>query len=381
MYSHKRGVRHLGVTLPIISAAVLATSGFITATRAQTPLPGIVVEGQVQPVRRQPATVAKAAPQSSTAQAAGDAVAGEGDATQRAASLTVPTTEEAQRALELVPGSVVAVPDTAYRNATPASTIKDVLDYVPGVFVQPKWGDDTRLSIRGSGLSRNFHLRGIQLYMDGIPISTADGFGDFQELDPTAYRYVEVYKGANALRFGASSLGGAIDFVTPTGRDADMFGTSVDFGRFGFRRLQANTGGAQGPADVYITGSWQEQDGFREHSSGESKRVSANVGYRLSDDLETRFYFNANEVRQRIPGSVTKDSALDSPKAPAADNVQDDWQRNIDTLRFCQQAHVARGARQDCGVRRFRRRPPPHASDLPVARLSIRRLWRFRTRP
>jgi iron complex outermembrane recepter protein len=35
-------------------------------------------------------------------------------------------------------------------------------------------------------LSRNFHLRGVQLYMDGIPINTADGYGDFQEIDPSA---------------------------------------------------------------------------------------------------------------------------------------------------------------------------------------------------
>jgi iron complex outermembrane recepter protein len=336
MYSHKRGVRHLGVTLPALSAALLATSVCCvsTTTHAQTPLPGIVVEGKSQPVRRKPATAIKAAPQTNPAQTPGDTVADEGDATQRAESLTVPTTAEARRAFALVPGSVVVVPDTAYRNTTPASTIKDVLDYVPGVFVQPKWGDDSRLSIRGSGLSRNFHLRGIQLYMDGIPISTADGFGDFQELDPTAYRYVEVFKGPNALRFGAASLGGAINFVTPTGRDADLFGASVDFGSFGFKRLQANSGGVQGPVDAFITGSWQEQDGFRDHSSGESKRLSANVGYRLSEDLETRFYLNANEVRQRIPGSVAKDAALNSPRAPAAANVQDDWQRNIDTLRF-----------------------------------------------
>ena len=163
-------------------------------------MPGIVVEGKSQPVRRNAATATKAAPQTAPAQTPqSDAVIVEVDATQRAGSLTVPTTEEAQRALALVPGSVVVVPDTAYRNTTPASTIKDVLDYVPGVFVQPKWGDDLRLSIRGSGLSRNFHLRGIQLYMDGIPINTADGFGDFQELDPTAYRYVEVFKGAERV--------------------------------------------------------------------------------------------------------------------------------------------------------------------------------------
>ena len=336
MYSHKRGVSHLGVTLPGLSAAFLATSAccICSVTHAQTPLPGIVVEGKSQPVRPKPATATKAALQTAPAQTQGDAVAVEGDATQRASSLTVPTTEEAQRALALVPGSVVVVPDTAYRNTTPASTIKDVLDYVPGVFVQPKWGDDSRLSICGSGLSRNFHLRGIQLYMDGIPISTADGFGDFQELDPTAYRYVEVFKGPNALRFGAASLGGAINFVTPTGRDADLFGASVDFGSFGFKRLQANSGGVQGPVDAFITGSWQEQDGFRDHSSGESKRLSANVGYRLTEDLETRFYLNANEVRQRIPGSLTKDAALQNPESAAAPNVLNDWQRNIDTLRF-----------------------------------------------
>ena len=76
-------------------------------------------------------------------------------------SLTVPTTIQAQAILAKVPGTVVVVPDTAFKYTTPAVTIKDVLDYVPGVIAQPKWGDDTRLSIRGSGLSRNFHLRGV----------------------------------------------------------------------------------------------------------------------------------------------------------------------------------------------------------------------------
>ena len=137
----------------------------------------------------------------------------------RGPALTVLTVQQALRDIQQTPGGVAIVPAEAYRNSTVANTIKDILDYVPGVFAQPKWGDDTRLSIRGSGLSRNFHLRGVQLYMDGIPINTADGYGDFQEIDPTAYKYVAVYKGANALQFGANSLGGAINFVTPTGRD------------------------------------------------------------------------------------------------------------------------------------------------------------------
>ncbi|WP_315806344.1 MULTISPECIES: TonB-dependent receptor family protein [unclassified Bradyrhizobium] len=258
---------------------------------------------------------------------------------QPSASLTVPGTQQATRTIEQTPGAVALVPDTAYKNA-PAQTIKDVLDYVPGVFAQPKWGDDTRLAIRGSGLSRNYHLRGTQLYMDGIPINTSDGYGDFQEIDPTAYRYVEVYKGANALQFGANALGGAINFVMPTGRDASWFDTRLDAGAFGYLRSQVSSGGANGPADYFVTGSAWRQDGYRDHSWGNGERASANFGYQFSPEFETRFYLNANTVRQRIPGEVTKDSALNSPRTAATANVVNDWQRNIDTVRIANKSTI-----------------------------------------
>ena len=263
-----------------------------------------------------------------------------GERGQSGAALAVLGVQQALKEINQTPGGVALVPAEAYRNSTVANTIKDILDYVPGVFAQPKWGDDTRLSIRGSGLSRNFHLRGIQLYVDGIPINTSDGYGDFQEIDPTAYKYVEVYKGGNALQFGANSLGGAINFVMPTGRDPFPNGVSADLGSFGFKRLQANVGGAVGPWDGFVTASTQAADGFRTHSSGSSTRVSGNVGYQISPDVETRFYFNANEVRQRIPGSVDKVTALTSPTTPAPINVLNDWQRNIDTVRLANKTTI-----------------------------------------
>ena len=151
--------------------------------------------------------------------------------------------QQAIRDIQQTPGGVALVPAGAYRNSTVSNTIKDVLDYVPGVFAQPKWGDDTRLSIRGSGLSRNFHLRGVQLYMDGIPINTSDGYGDFQEIDPTAYKYVAVYKGANGLQFGANALGGAINFVSATGYDASPFTARFEYGSFESYRAQISSGG------------------------------------------------------------------------------------------------------------------------------------------
>jgi len=40
------------------------------------------------------------------------------------------------------------------------------VEYVPGVIVQPRMGDDAGVSIRGSGLSRPYGSRGISMYYD-----------------------------------------------------------------------------------------------------------------------------------------------------------------------------------------------------------------------
>ena len=128
-----------------------------------------------------------------------------------------------------------------------------MLDYVPGVWVQSKYGqEDAKLVIRGSGLSRNFHLRGIRLLQDGSPINQADGSGDFQEIDPLAEQYVEVFKGANALRYGAMTLGGAINFVSPTGRSNPGFLARFMGGSYSTFSEQLAAGFAEGPWDAWL---------------------------------------------------------------------------------------------------------------------------------
>lgn len=327
----------------LASATMLMSGAVFAQSSPQTPLPAVTIDAPQQrraATQRQPQQAVQTTRAARRSAVALSQVPLAAPAANTPGSLTVLTAQQALREIQQTPGGVALVTADAWKNSTVGNTVKDILDYVPGVFAQPKWGDDTRLSIRGSSLSRNFHLRGVQLYMDGIPINTADGYGDFQEIDPTAYKYVEVYKGGNALRFGANSLGGAINFVTPTGRDPFVNSASLDMGAFGYRRLQASTGGVNGPWDGFITASTQSADGFRDHSYGESTRVSGNVGYQFSPDFETRFYLNANTVRQRIPGSVTKDSALNSPTTAAAGNVALDQQRNIDTVRLANKTTI-----------------------------------------
>ncbi|NIJ20659.1 iron complex outermembrane receptor protein [Sphingomonas naasensis] len=243
-----------------------------------------------------------------------------------------PNAAQATIEIQRTPGGVALVPDTAFRDS-PVQNIKDILAYVPGVITQPRMGDDARVSIRGSGLSRAYGIRGVTVLLDGIPMNTSDGLMDFFEIDPSAYRYVEVYKGGNALRYGANSLGGAINLVTPTGRDASSLEARIDGGSFGYVKGQASTGGTSGAFDWFVTASAQTIDGYRDHSNGDAFRGNFNIGYRISPNVETRFYVTGASTDQRIPGEVTKAQALNSPRSANAVWVAQDHQRNVDSVR------------------------------------------------
>ena len=243
------------------------------------------------------------------------------------------TVEAAEKDIEQTPGGVALVSAADFRD-TPVKNIKDILEYVPGIIVQPRMGDDARVSVRGSGLSRAYGNRGIAMYIDGIPLNTSDGLLDFFEIDPSAYQYVEVYKGANALRYGANALGGAINLVTPTGRDASALAGRFDTGSFGYVKGQVSTGGVSGSLDYFATVSGQSIDGYREHSDGNALRGNINIGYRVSPDADTRFYAYATSTNQRIPGEVTKEQALNSPRSANPVWVAQDQQRNVDSIRI-----------------------------------------------
>ncbi|NJC09887.1 TonB-dependent receptor family protein [Polymorphobacter fuscus] len=225
-----------------------------------------------------------------------------------------------------------------------AVNFRDTLAFAPGVFAQSRFGEEVRLSIRGSGIGRGFHLRGVTLLQDGVPINLADGSGDFQELDPTVFQRIEVYRGANALRFGASSLGGAINAVTPTGRTAPTLALRLEGGSFGTARATAQAGLADGPGDGFIAVSYLRDDGYRAQSAQEKLRVNGNIGLQLSDAVETRFYGSMNFIDQQVPGTLTRVQALTTPRAAPATNIVNAYARDIRSLRVQNRTRFDLGA-------------------------------------
>lgn len=249
-------------------------------------------------------------------------------------SLTAPSTDQVFTQIKKIPGGADVVPAKEFQNGY-AVSMKDMLASTPGVLAQPRWGEESRLSIRGSGLSRGFHLRGITILQDGIPYNLADGSADFQELDPLTLQHIEVYRGGQGLRYGAATLGGAINAVTSTAANIDHNAMlRFEGGSFETKRSHGEAAYTWDNVDAFGSLTQSISNGYRQQSEQDNTKFNSNMGIKLSDNVETRFYASWNDINQEVPGTVSKASALNTPTYVQAVNAQNDYARDIKSLRL-----------------------------------------------
>lgn len=233
----------------------------------------------------------------------------------------------------LTPGGVMLIDgdDLSERNV---SNLGDMLRYVPGVWTASgSTGDSSFFSSRGSNLdATNYDGNGIKLLQDGLPVTAADGNNHNRIMDPLSARYATIALGANALTYGASTLGGAIDFTTPTARDTDpeFF---INGGSHGQLQGRVTAGAVAGAFDGLVTVESRQWDGYRDHHEQQRKGFYANAGWQFSDEVKTRLYLTYIENEQDLPGALTETEFDADPYQAQASAVSGDYQYNVDTWR------------------------------------------------
>ena len=267
-----------------------------------------------------------------------------------AGSLTAPTETQARRTLERIPGAIGFVPASTFADDFTQS-LGDALLWTPGVFSDTSAVRENRISIRGSGLNSGFERRGLTVLRDGVPITRASGSTEFQEVDPLSIQRLEVYKGANGLRFGATALGGAINIVTPTAASLGTpFEARVEGGSFNTLRGSLQAGAEMGVGDVWVGVTGLSSDGYRDHSAVRSWYGFANAGLKLSENVETRFYLTALQDNFELAGALSLDDALNNPTRAARPTFidpgpeADDWDRNLGVIRLANRTVATFGA-------------------------------------
>lgn len=239
---------------------------------------------------------------------------------------------EAERAVTPGGVSVVEGASLRLRNVT---SLTDMLRYTPGVWAASgSTGDSTFLSIRGSNLdATNYDGNGVKLLVDGLPVTAADGNNHNRDVDPLSMRRAIVARGANALTYGASTLGGAINFISPTARDGAPWEAVVNAGSHGQRQARATVGTVSGNLDALVTAEAKRLDGFRSHQQQSRQGLYANAGIQLGDSLATRFYLTSIDNNQQLPGALTHAQFNANPRAAEAAALAGNYRLNVETTR------------------------------------------------
>ena len=200
-------------------------------------------------------------------------------------------------------------------------TLRDALDYQPGLVVQEFFGglDQPRLNIRGSGIQSNPVNRGVLLLQDGLPLNEADGSFVIGFLEPRNARLISARRGANALSPAATTLGGELDFQSLTGTDGDL--VRVEGGSFGRFGAQAAKGFRSDNLDGRLSVTHDKYDGYRHHSGSERTSVQGNFGVQ-GDGFENRTYLSYVDLDVDIPFVVTRDQMEHDPRQTNGEGVK-----------------------------------------------------------
>lgn len=220
------------------------------------------------------------------------------------------------------PAAVSVIEGEDMRLATPRVNLSETLTSVPGLQVQNRqnYAQDLQISIRGFGSRSAFGVRGIRLYVDGIPATMPDGQGQISNIDINSIQDVEVLRGPFSALYSNAS-GGVINVTTETGIEASSYYGSYGSWRYGLKATGAMGDGTQ-PGDVDYTVSTTRftTHGYRDHSGARKNLANAKLGVRLDDVSKLSLIFNSVDIKADDPGGLTESEwKADPQQAPRAE--------------------------------------------------------------
>ena len=221
-----------------------------------------------------------------------------------------------------VPASIDRIDGDGIRDARLQVNISESLGGVPGLLARDRqnYAQDVQISVRGFGARSTFGIRGVRLYVDGIPATLPDGQGQISNVDLGSADRIEVLRGPFSALYGNSS-GGVIQIFTEEGSGRPKLTTSVAAGSDGVLRLGLKASGSNGGLGYLASFSHFETDGYRDHSAAERNLGNAKLTWRPDDSSKLTIVANSVALpRAQDPLGLTRAQFAADPRGvdPAA---------------------------------------------------------------
>ncbi|MBC5766725.1 TonB-dependent receptor family protein [Ramlibacter albus] len=207
-----------------------------------------------------------------------------------------------------VPASVDVIDGERLRASGRAEVqLSEALAFVPGVTARDRqnFAQDLQLSIRGFGARSTFGVRGVRLYVDGVPATMPDGQGQLSHFDLSSASRVEVLRGPFSALYGNSS-GGVVQMFTEAGEGRGAVTGSVVAGSDGLLKPALRVTGATGAVGVSASASRFSTDGWRDHSAAERSVGNLRLDWKPQGGGEWMFVANILDLRADDPLGLSR---------------------------------------------------------------------------
>jgi iron complex outermembrane recepter protein len=251
------------VTLPevkVIANTPLAPASPRPAPRADTPLPRTTVTS-----RRSTAPPQTVAARSQSAPASAPVAADPGVIDR-----------------DKIPANVQTLSAGDFDHATSPDLLDAISRRLPGVILGDQTGNEFQRDINYRGFTASPVIgtpQGLAVYQNGVRVNEV--FGDIVNWDfipETAINRLTLMP-SNPV-YGLNALGGALSIDMKNGFTYQGTETELRGGSFGRRAASVQTGGQAGNLSGYLTGDAINDNGWRDYSPSQLRRIYADLGAR-----------------------------------------------------------------------------------------------------
>jgi iron complex outermembrane receptor protein len=229
-----------------------------------------------------------------------------------AAPVVVTATRVEQNSFDL-PVAIDVVNKEDIQDGQLQMTLSESLIRVPGITAQNRTqsAQDPQISSRGFGARSSFGVRGIRVYVDGIPLTMPDGQGQPGVVDLSAIKSIEVMRGPFSALYGNSS-GGVIQLFTEDAPQSPVIGATAMFGSYSTKRQVMDAAGQIDGLEYLLNVSNFETDGYRDNSESDKQAATAKFKLNISNDTKLTTLVNWFEQDAQDPIGLNRARAFNS---------------------------------------------------------------------
>jgi iron complex outermembrane receptor protein len=229
-------------------------------------------------------------------------------------AVEITATSNLNKSLLYQPSSITKLSEVELKRSTGLFLDDAINTNVPGVTMQRRAvASGQQFNIRGygngargtNGVSSNFDGQGSKVYLNGIPITDAEGITLLDDIDFGSVGNVEVTKGPAGTIYGLA-IAGVVNLKTiKPEKGKTSIGQDVMIGSYDLQRYTTHFQMATDRSSLLINYGRQRTDGYMSHTQSRKDFVNIAADFQPNDKQEINTYFGYSSSYDARGGELT----------------------------------------------------------------------------